>query len=85
MPAVSPSATDCLSRASSASRPALVKPSVVGSATAACGQATSIAGAAAGAARRAACFAATAAVVIGSVPIASAMTESAASQRWVRR
>src|SRR5204863_8778885 len=39
MPAVSPSATDCFIRASSASRPALVKPSVVGSATADAGHA----------------------------------------------
>src|SRR5687767_8224798 len=43
MPAVSPSATDCFRRASSASRPALVKPSVVGSATAPCGHAGSAA------------------------------------------
>src|SRR5579862_9928089 len=41
MPAVSPSATDCFMRASSASRPALVKPTFVGSATAVCGQAGS--------------------------------------------
>src|SRR3954467_169864 len=39
MPAVSPSATDCFIRASSASSPAFVNPRLVGSATACCGHA----------------------------------------------
>src|SRR3954470_22327218 len=39
MPAVSPSATDCFMRTSSASSPAFVNPRLVGSATACCGHA----------------------------------------------
>src|SRR6185295_5458524 len=70
MPAVSPSATDCFRRASSAARPAAVKPSLVGSGTAACGHAGSAAPAAAP--RAAFCFAAAGAGVCAWTVIARA-------------
>src|SRR6185503_7979555 len=77
IPAVSPSATDCFRRASSASSPLLVKPRAVGSATALCGHAGSLADA----------FAAVVDDLAGVVCAcaAAATRQTAASQKLVRR